>query len=98
MSSHLTEKERFWKERIEQCQASNQSIKEWCGTNHINYKTFIYWKTRLSILRRNNFTELLDEKTIGIDVEYNGARIHLAQGFDSTTFSQCLHVLRNELC
>jgi len=98
MPLHLTEKERLWKERIDQCQASNQSIKKWCCTNHINYKTFIYWKTRLSILCRGNFTELFDEKTTGVEVEYNGARIHLTRGFDSITFTQCLQVLRKESC
>ena len=37
----------LWKQRIQNCLASNLPVKTWCNQNHIAPPTFYYWKKRL---------------------------------------------------
>ena len=37
----------LWIERIKECQASNQTVADWCKANHIGIKTYYYWMRKI---------------------------------------------------
>ena len=95
------EKRNEWEERIRQQQASGLSIERWCQANEIKTHAFHYWKDQLNQktpLNRSFFTELVNTKTPGISIEYQGFRIHVDKNFDSATLQDCLTVLRGMKC
>ena len=33
-----------WTERVRECHNSGMTVKDWCGQNNINLKTYYYWQ------------------------------------------------------
>ena len=42
------EKAKLWSDRIQQCQASGKTCKQWCAENGIPLSTMGYWIRRLA--------------------------------------------------
>ena len=42
------EKTKLWSERIQQCQTSGKTCKQWCAENGIPLSTMGYWSRRLA--------------------------------------------------
>ena len=43
MEETVYSKEQLWQSRIDACQKSGMSAKQWCVQNHIAYSTYSYW-------------------------------------------------------
>jgi len=95
------EKRNEWEEKIHHQQDSGLSVQRWCHEHQIKAPTFYYWKARLNqktSLSRSCFTELVNTKTPGISIEYQGVRVHIDKDFDSTTLQNCLSALKGMKC
>lgn len=42
-------KQQLWQSRIEECQNSPISAKQWCLENQISYSTYLYWTRKLRL-------------------------------------------------
>ncbi len=40
-------KQKLWQSRIEECQNSSMSAKQWCQENRFSYSTYLYWTRKL---------------------------------------------------
>ncbi len=40
-------KQQLWQFRIEECQNSPISAKQWCQENQVSYSTYLYWRRKL---------------------------------------------------
>ncbi len=94
------EKTAEWKDKIHQQKISGRSILAWCRENQILPRSFYYWRSKLfpKIIDRSCFTELADNKSSDIMIEYQGAHINLDKDFNSETLKKCLIVLRGIQC
>ena len=36
-----------WTERVRECHNSGMTVKDWCGQNNINLKTYYYWQRKV---------------------------------------------------
>ena len=43
MEETVHNKEQLWQSRLDACQKSGMSAKQWCAQNHIAYSTYSYW-------------------------------------------------------
>lgn len=43
----VTNKQQIWQSRIEECQNSSMSVKQWCQENQVAYSTYLYWARKL---------------------------------------------------
>ena len=43
MEETVINKELLWQSRLDACQKSGMSAKQWCAQNHISYSTYFYW-------------------------------------------------------
>ncbi len=43
----IANKQQLWQSRIEECQNSSMSAKQWCRENQISYSTYSYWTRKL---------------------------------------------------
>ena len=43
MEETVHNKEQLWQSRLDACQKSGMSAKQWCVQNHIAYSTYSYW-------------------------------------------------------
>ena len=60
MEETVHNKKQLWQSRLDACQKSGVSAKQWCAQNHIAYSTYFYWaKNRKQhlILRKEMFPE-----------------------------------------
>jgi len=89
-----------WEEKINQQKASGKSILAWCRENQIHPRSFYYWRSKLfpKIIDRSCFTELVDDKSSDIMIEYQGAYINLDKDFNPEILKKCLIVLRGIQC
>ena len=56
--------EQRWRDRIEECRQSGQSIKAWCMQNELKNTTYYYWARKFKILEPrtagdNTFAEMV---------------------------------------
>lgn len=42
-------KQQLWRSRIEECQNSSMSAKQWCQENQIAYSTYLYWARKIRL-------------------------------------------------
>ena len=94
------QKKAEWEDKISQQKASGKSIAEWCRDNQVHPRSFYYWRLRCfpKDIDRSCFTELTNEKSTGISIEYQGIRIFLDKDFDLITLKNCLTALRGIKC
>ena len=97
---YTPEKVQDWKEKILQQQNSGLSITHWCQEHQVVECQFYYWKSKLfpKKVDVSEFTEIVDAKTTGITIEYNGVRINLDPNFDAATLKRCLSVIKENKC
>ena len=43
MDEMIFNKKQLWQSRLDACQKSGMSAKQWCAQNHIAYSTYFYW-------------------------------------------------------
>lgn len=43
------DKQQLWQSRIEECQNSSLSAKQWCQENQIAYSTYLYWVRKIRL-------------------------------------------------
>lgn len=94
------EKVKAWEERILQQQNSGMPIARWCSQNQVVECQFYYWKSKLfpRQIDASGFTELVDAKSTGVTIEYEGVRIYLDPNFDATTLKRCLSIIKEGKC
>ena len=59
MEETIHNKEQLWKSRLDACQKSGMSAKQWCAQNHIAYSTYFYWAKKsktISDLEKGNLS------------------------------------------
>ena len=63
MEETVHNKEQLWQSRLDACQKSGMSAKQWCAQNHIAYSTYFYWakksKTTSEPKKRNLSGEMI---------------------------------------
>lgn len=47
--SDIANKHQLWHSRIEECQNSAMSAKQWCQENQIAYSTYLYWSRKIRL-------------------------------------------------
>ena len=97
----IEEKRHVWKIKIEEWRASGLSARKWCLDRDIPEGTFNYWKKLFALEikpEKNLFLELTQEKTKGVEIEYQGFKIRLEKDFDNNLLLDCLRVLRRIPC
>ena len=45
----IANKQQLWQLRIEECQNSSLSAKQWCQKNKITYSTYLYWARKIRL-------------------------------------------------
>jgi len=104
MSKPCTETTLAWNQKILQWQQSGKSIAQWSRENNFTYSQSLYWMTRVlgtkKLSNPKGFIELQDERIpdAGVIVVAENVRIHLATGFDASTFLRCLSILKGNAC
>ncbi len=43
----IANKQQLWQSRIEECQNSPMTAKQWCQENHVAYSTYSYWVRKI---------------------------------------------------
>ncbi len=43
----IANKQQLWQSRIEECQDSPMSAKQWCQENQVAYSTYLYWVRKI---------------------------------------------------
>ena len=59
MEETVINKELLWQSRLDACQKSGMSAKQWCAQNHIAYSTYFYWAKKsktISGLEKGNLS------------------------------------------
>lgn len=94
------EKVQAWQDRILQQQNSDLSIERWCRENQVATCQFHYWKSKIypKQIDASSFTELVDQKHVGVTIKCSGMSIQLDLNFDAVTLKRCLSVIRELTC
>jgi hypothetical protein len=91
-----------WDDIIAQWKASGKTASDWCRENNIDYKAFIYRRSRLQVnnvkaqsIQRSSFVELPNNQSAkaGIEIQVCGLSLLLHKDFDPPTLMRCLQVL-----
>ena len=94
-----------WKIKLQAWKRSKQNSREWCRSKKLNYHAFTYWKKKIKKLslipetspsvKQSPFIELkeMEPKTSSLEIEYQGATIHLKKNFDPSILESCLQTL-----
>ena len=89
MEESVHNKEQLWQSRLDACQKSGMSAKQWCAQNHIAYSTYFYWAKRsktISDPKKGNlsgemvFAQLPSEQDILTRPQENSAPVSLFLG------------------
>lgn len=89
-----SEKRSNWAENIRQQKNSGLNATSWCRKHQIDHSMFVYWKDCLSKAPMCRSPRMKPPATVGVSIEYQGARIHLDKSFDLATLKNCLSALR----
>ncbi len=60
----IANKRHLWQARIEECQNSPMSAKQWCQQNQVAYSTYLYWARKLRL------TPELEQKAVPEDTVF----------------------------
>jgi hypothetical protein len=91
------QKRQYWQSHNEACRKSGQTREAYCEQNHLNLKTFAYWRQRLKKeavpVRLVQLPTALQPPT-AVRIEVNGCSIEVAEGFNAATLAAVVCVLR----
>ena len=90
-------KRQEWKVLVGKWQSSGLSVRKWCQENKIPSSTFHYWKGLFSSVVKSDqssFVELFEEKKTRIELEFEGIKVHVEDGFDENLLVCCLRALK----
>jgi len=99
--------EKYWQAQLAFWQSSGDDGASWCRKHNLVYHVFCYWKWKLfprnkpvSKKHDETFIELSDveENEGGIDIEYQGIKVHLSRDFDANLFKRLFLVLQDLQC
>jgi len=91
------QKRQYWQTHDEACCKSGQTREAYCEQNHLNLKTFAYWRQRLKKeavpVRLVQLTTAV-QPTTAVRLVVNGYSIEVAEGFNAQTLATVVCVLR----
>jgi len=91
------QKRQYWQSHNEACRKSGQTREVYCEQNHLNLKTFAYWRQRLKKeavpVRLVQLPTALQPPT-AVRIVVNGCSIEVAEGFNAATLAAVVCVLR----
>jgi len=91
------QKRQYWQSHNEACRKSGQTREAYCEQNHLNLKTFAYWRQRLKKeavpVRLVQLPTALQPPT-ALRLVVNGYGIEVAEGFNAATLAEVVCVLR----
>ena len=99
------EKERQWRRRIEQWQASGLSVRDFCARHGLSTASFYNWRRVLErrVAEQPAFipvqvvADATSDKAGALEVLlFNGRTVRVAPGFDAATLRRLLAVLEGE--
>jgi hypothetical protein len=91
------QKRQYWQARNEACRKSGQTREAYCEQNHLNLKTFAYWRHRLkteAVPVRLVQVPTAVQKPTAVRLVVNGYGIEVAEGFNAETLAEVVCVLR----
>ena len=59
--ANIANKQQLWQSRIEECQNSSMSAKQWCQENQIAYSTYLYWARKIRLETAPKQKDLLED-------------------------------------
>jgi hypothetical protein len=105
-NAYLEERRNLWKLRVQEWENSGLSALTWCKDRNIPYKQFIYWKSRFqrslpttNPVHKDSFVELRPKNNLSAEIEVlcNDCTLVLRPGFDPTSLSCALKVIRGKV-
>jgi hypothetical protein len=96
------EKQRFWKQHIEDWKSSNQTQAGYCRQYELSYDQFIYWKRKFRRDSKSSFIELklppvtppkMIPPTSSLKVSVSRFQIAVEQGFDPEVLGRLVYAL-----
>jgi hypothetical protein len=91
------QKRQCWQTHNEACRKSGLTRAAYCEQNHINLKTFAYWRHRLkteAVPVRLVQVPTAVQPSAAVRLVVNGYGIEVAEGFNPTTLAEVVCVLR----
>jgi hypothetical protein len=92
------QKRQYWQSHNEACRTSGQTRAAYCEQNHLNLKTFAYWRQRLKKeavpVRLVQLPTGLQQPPTAVRLVVNGCSIEVAEGFNAATLAAVVCVLR----
>ena len=92
------QKRQYWQSHNEACRKSGQTREAYCEQNHLNLKTFAYWRQRLKKeavpVRLVQLPTALQQPPTALRLVVNGCGIEVADGFNAATLAEVVWVLR----
>ena len=91
-------KRQYWQAHNEACRKSGLTREAYCEQNHLNLKTFAYWRQRLKKeavpVRLVQLPTALQQPPTALRLVVNGCGIEVADGFNAATLAEVVCVLR----
>ena len=87
-----------WQRRVTQQQSSGLSAAKWCREQEVQYKSFLYWKDRLSPvpkLSRSCFQELTGAPACEVEIEYKDVKVALSGRIGPNDLVEWLRALKS---
>jgi hypothetical protein len=91
------QKRQYWQSHNEACRTSGQTREAYCEQNHLNLKTFAYWRQRLkkeAVPVRLVQVPTAVQPPTAVRIVVNGCSIEVAEGFNAATLAAVVCVLR----
>ena len=92
------QKRQYWQSHNEACRNSGQTREAYCEQNHLNLKTFAYWRQRLKKeavpVRLVQLPTALQQPPTALRLVVNGYGIEVAEGFNAAILAKVVCVLR----
>jgi hypothetical protein len=91
------QKRQSWQSHNEACRTSGQTREVYCEQNHLNLKTFAYWRQRLkkeAVPVRLVQVPTAVQPPTAVRIVVNGCSIEVAEGFNAATLAAVVCVLR----
>jgi hypothetical protein len=90
------QKRQYWQTHNEACRKSGLTRAAYCEQNHLNLKTFAYWRQRLkreAVPVRLVQVPTAAQSSAAVRLVVNGCGIEVADGFNGQTLAEVVYVL-----
>jgi len=92
------QKRQYWQAHNEAYRKSGQTQEAYCKQNHLNLKTFAYWRHRLKKeavpVKLVQLPTPVQQPPTALRLVVNGYGIEVADGFNAATLAEVVCVLR----